>query len=70
VNDIHTNGTQIAALERSRLKGAAPDTTHSVVLQISQPARSTRRTASWSSSAADRLYFEPHDFVNMEEESR
>jgi hypothetical protein len=35
VNDIHTNGSQIAALERYQLNGAAPSTTYGVVLNIS-----------------------------------
>jgi len=35
VNDIHTNGAQIAAQERYVLNGAVPDTTYSVALHIS-----------------------------------
>jgi hypothetical protein len=34
VEDIHTNGSQIAALERYVLVGAAPDTTYTVALNI------------------------------------
>ena len=35
VNDIHTNGAEIAAQERYQLNGALPDTTYTVALHLS-----------------------------------
>ena len=34
VNDVHTSGSQIAALERYQLNGAAPNNTYSVLLNV------------------------------------